>query len=110
MSECGDQSEEFSMGEGTEEGRRDDGCSELGGGRSLGKEMGDEGLMGRKWKRGRWLVKVSKEYGVLPRWDDCHGLAVPVPDCWTTRVLPELCPAGVLTLKYGNHFRHALPR
>ena len=28
-------------------------------------------------------MKVSQEYGVLPRWDDCHGLAVlvPVPDC-----------------------------
>ena len=46
MSECGDKSEEFSMREGTEEGRGDDGCSELGRGRSLGEEMGDEGLMG----------------------------------------------------------------
>jgi len=97
MSECGDQSEEFSMGEGTEEGRRDDGCSELGGGRSLGKEMGDEGLMGRKWKRGRWLVKVSKEYGVLPRWDDCHGLAVPSARLLDHPSVARVVPGGSVT-------------
>lgn len=45
MSECGDKSEKFSMREGAEEGRRDNGCSELGRRRSLCEEMGDEGLM-----------------------------------------------------------------
>lgn len=47
-------------------------------------------------------MEVSKEYGVFPRWDDCHGLAVPVRDCCTTRVLPELCPGrgfGGVTFK-----------
>lgn len=46
MSERGDKSDEFSMREWTEEGRRDDCCSELGRRRSLSEEMGDEGLMG----------------------------------------------------------------
>jgi len=45
MSESGDKSGEFSMREGSEEGRRDDGRSEWGGCRSLGEKMGDEGLV-----------------------------------------------------------------
>jgi hypothetical protein len=45
MSESVDKSDEFGMREGAEEGGRDDGCSEWGGGRSLGKKMRDEGLV-----------------------------------------------------------------
>jgi hypothetical protein len=46
MPESGDKGDEFSMGEGPEERRGDDGRCEWGGGWSLSEKMGDERLMG----------------------------------------------------------------
>jgi len=58
-------------------------------------------------------VKVCEEYGVLPRWDDCHGLAVPVPpefsacSCYFSK---RASRHRSCTITFTPHFHIILPK